>query len=106
MTVDVIDEDVDVLMSEISLKLVNELLGRPTETVHPVEFIAEQLSGATESQRSEIADCVCDCVALASVVKEALSDGKTLDHEETQDLIDMLGEIDRDARDVIRSFAA
>lgn len=97
-------EEIDQLMSEIGMRLANEMLGKPADAEDTDDIIVERLSKASQEQLEEVADIMIDILALADLLRNALSDGNSLDQDEVEELEDYLSEIEDDTKDVIKSL--
>ena len=98
------DEEIDEIMSKIGIGIANEMLGKPADADDVDDIIIERLSKANQEQREDIADNMLDTLALAEVLRSALSDDGSLDKDEVEEVQDYLSEIEDNTKEVIKSL--
>ena len=97
-------DELDHAMSEIGMRVANEVLGKSLEDDDVDDILVERLPNASKDQLFEVADIMIDILALSQIVKAALSDDQSLDEEEIEELMGFIHELESDSKETIKAI--
>lgn len=96
--------DVDVVMSEIGMRVANELVGKSPQDNDIDSILVKSLEKANEAQRYEVVDNMIDLLAVSQVLQKSLSDGNLLDAGEIEELMEYMDELTGDTKASIKDL--
>jgi hypothetical protein len=104
MMVELTSNEVDEVMSEIGIRVANQVVGKPIDDDDIDDILIQKLGEANDEQRYEVVDIMLDVLAVADILRLSLADDHQLDADETEELVEYLGEIEEDTKAVIKDL--